>query len=377
MFSQFDDIHITIKPVGAICNLSCRYCYYLSKQTLYPEGNFKIDIKTWTLLLNSLREFSARSSITWQGGEPTLRGLDFFKQAYDVQKKYGIKLSNAFQTNGINLNEEWISFFKENDFLIGISLDGPNQFHSQNRKTKNDESFFEKIITNIELLKKYDVRFNVLTTVNKANVLHAKEVYNFFKNDLKIKFLQFIPIVQSIEGSGFNRESKLNPQSIMPEEYADFMIKIFDIWYANDIYEISIQLFDVIMCSWLGKEHGLCMFQKNCGQALCLEHNGDLYACDHFVEKDFLLGNINEKSIKECVENKNFYDFRKYKRESISKECLTCPHFFICHGECPKNWLLKDKEGQRKNYLCEAYKKIFDHTSNKLLNVVAKLENKK
>ncbi len=374
MFSQFDNIHITIKPVGARCNLECKYCYYTSKKLLYNNSSFKINLDTVDNLLKNLREFSSTSSITWQGGEPTLRGLDFYKQAYLLKKKYGLIFDSAFQTNGINLNEDWISFFKENNFLVGISLDGPSIFHSKNRKTKENESFFEKIISNINLLKKHDVKFNVLTTVNKENVLHATEVYKFLRDDLKIKFMQFIPIVQSVIGSGFQRENNLNPQSITPDEYAEFIIKIFDVWYKHDIHQISIQLFDVIMCSWMGKEHGLCMFQKNCGQALCLEHNGDLYACDHFVEKEFLLGNINEKSIKECTDNKNFYNFRKHKRESISKECLICPHFFICHGECPKNWILKDKEGTRKNYLCESYKKIFDYTSDKLLNIVANLK---
>ncbi|MGI6681058.1 MAG: anaerobic sulfatase maturase [Bdellovibrionota bacterium] len=372
MFTKSDAIHITIKPRGPICNLSCKYCYYLSKSSLYNNTNFSIKFKTYILLLENLKTFSSRSTITWQGGEPTLRGLDFFKAALDYQKKHGIKIRNYFQTNGINLNKEWIEFFKENDFLVGISLDGPKELHEKNRVSSSKESYYEKIISNIRALQKYDVDFNILTTVNKANVNYAKEVYDYFVNDLNVNFLQFIPIVQSVSGSGFNRENKLNPASILPEEYANFMISIFDMWYKNDVGKVSVQLFEVIMSSWLGTEHGLCEFQKNCGQALCLEHNGDLYACDHFVEKDFLLGNIHEKSLRECFDNQKFYDFRTYKRRAVSKECVACEYFFICHGECPKNWILKDKEGKRKNYLCESYKKIFKHTSGKLLALLSK-----
>ncbi len=370
MFTPFDSLHITIKPKGAICNLSCKYCYYLRKKSLCNNTDFSIKLKTYINLLGKLKNFANRSSITWQGGEPTLRGLDFFYEAINYQKIHGIKIKNCFQTNGTNLNEEWIKFFKENDFLIGISLDGPKNLHEKNRVSVNKESYYEKIIENINLLKKYGVDFNILCTVNKENVRYPKEVYEYFVNTLKVNFLQFIPIVQSEKGSGFNRENVLNPQSITSKEYEDFIISVFDLWYKKDVGKVSVQLFEVIMASWLGTEHGLCEFQKNCGQALLMEHNGDIYACDHFAEKEFLLGNINEKSLKELFDNKMFYDFRAYKRENVSKECMACKYYFICHGECPKNWIVKDKEGNRKNYLCESYKRIFDYTSDKLLALI-------
>ena len=299
MFTPFDSLHITIKPKGAICNLSCKYCYYLRKKSLCNNTDFSINLKTYINLLENLKNFANRSSITWQGGEPTLRGLDFFYEAINYQKIHGIKIKNCFQTNGTNLNEEWVKFFKENDFLIGISLDGPKNLHEKNRVSVTHESYYDKIIENINLLKKYGVDFNILCTVNKENVRYPREVYEYFVNTLKVNFLQFIPIVQSEKGSGFNRENVLNPQSITPKEYEDFIISVFDLWYKNDIGKVSVQIFEVVMASWLGTEHGLCEFQKNCGQALLMEHNGDIYACDHFAEKDFLLGNINEKSLKE------------------------------------------------------------------------------
>lgn len=372
MFTPLDIIHITIKPVGAICNLSCRYCYYLTKKSLYNNTDFSINLKTWFVLLDELKNFSSNCQVTWQGGEPTLRGLEFFKEAYKYKNQHGIKINSCFQTNGINLNEEWIKFFKKNNFLVGISLDGPKEIHLKNRISNNNEDYYGKIIENIKLLQKYEVNFNVLTTVNKSNVNNPLKIYRYFVRELGIKFLQFIPIVQSIKGSGFYRENDLNPASITPQEYADFMIQIFDAWYMEDIGKVSVQLFEVIMCSWLGIEHGLCEFQKNCGQALCMEHNGDLYACDHFVEKDFLIGNIFEKNLKELFNNQMFYDFRSYKRVNVSKECISCKYFFICHGECPKNWIIKDSNSDRKNYLCESYKKIFEYTSDKLLALLPK-----
>lgn len=372
-----DYIHITIKPKGAICNLTCPYCYYLKKKSLYESSSFEMSIETFRILLDNIKHFSKESFITWQGGEPSLRGLEFFKEAVKLQRQKGLNIKNAFQTNATLLNEEWIKFFKENDFLLGVSIDGREVEHSKNRKTKDGNSYFEKVVENINLMKKYGVEFNTLTTVNKSNVNRATEIYNFLTKEVGSNFLQFIPIVQSLEGDGFNRENKLHPQSISAKEYASFMIQIFNEWEKEDIGKVFVQLFDVIMSSWLGKEHGLCVFQKSCGRALCLEHNGDLYLCDHFVDKDFFLGNIHEKTIRQCLEDKKTSDFERYKVDNISNDCLKCKDYFICHGECPKNWIIKGSDGKRKNYLCEGYKEIFDYMSDKLLSIAVNLSNAK
>jgi uncharacterized protein len=376
--SEVNAFHIMTKPRGAICNLDCAYCYFLKKESLYPKSNFRMSDD---VLENFTRQYIQaqrlpRVTFAWQGGEPTLMGLDFFKKAIEYQKLYapqGMEVENTFQTNGTLLDDDWGDFFKENHFLIGISVDGPPEIHNVYRKDKGGAPTFLKVLSGLEILKNHDVDFNILATVHAANADHPLEVYRFFRDELEAKFIQFIPIVERDNKKGEQKGNKVTDRSVTGKQYGDFLIKIFDEWVSKDVGEIFVQIFDVALGNWLGQPGGLCVFSETCGLALALEHNGDLYSCDHYVEPRYRLGNIGKSDLSQLINSHKQLRFGRDKRDTLPKFCLNCEVRFACHGGCPKNRILHTPSGEYGlNYLCEGYRSFFNHI-DEAMNIMADL----
>lgn len=361
--------HILSKPKGALCNMRCDYCFFLSKDSLYPGSNFRMSNE---VLEEYLKQYIGahqipQVTVAWQGGEPTLRGLDFFKKTVELSNKYrkpGMTINYTMQTNGTRLNDEWCQFFRENDYLIGLSLDGPKELHDTYRKSVSGDSRFNNVMRAISLLKKHDVEFNILTTVNKANEDYPLDVYKFLRDEIGAQFIQFIPVVERANKTGYQEGNTVTERSVNSRKYGDFLIKIFDEWVFRDVGNIFIQIFDSTLASWMGETTGLCVFSPTCGTALALEHNGDLYSCDHYVEPDFFIGNIMMDDMADLVSSKKQKRFGIDKLESLPMACKKCDVLFACHGGCPKNRFLElppDKNGL--NYLCAGYKEYFYHVS--------------
>lgn len=360
--------HVMIKPRGAICNLGCQYCYFLSKEKLYPGSSFCMDDSLLEMFTQQYIQANAGAQeavFSWQGGEPTLMGLDFFERAVCFQGKYarsGQKISNALQTNGVNLSDEWCRFFKENNFLIGLSVDGPEKLHDAYRHDKAGKPTFSRVMRGLELLKKHKVATNALTTVHAANAPFPLEVYRFLRDQAEVEFIQFIPIVERDNQTGYQEGNRVTHRSISATGYGQFLIGIFDEWVHRDVGQVYVQIFDVALASWLGQPGALCVFAPTCGTALALEHNGDLYACDHFVEPKYLLGNIREHSLADLTGSSPQLKFGRDKLDKLPRFCLGCEVRFACHGGCPKNRFLRTPKGEPGlNYLCQGYKDFFKH----------------
>lgn len=359
--------NIMAKPRGSICNMDCDYCYFLSKEQMYPMSSFKMPNE---ILEEYTRQYIQALQVpqitfTWQGGEPTLIGLDFYKSAVVYQKKYappGIRIDNALQTNGTLLDDAWCDFFKENNFLIGISIDGPQKYHDVYRKNKSGESSFQEVTKGVNLLKKHGIEFNVLCTVNAANAEYPLEVYRYFRDDLGVNFIQYIPIVERDNQTGYQKGNKVTTRSITGKQYGSFLISIFNEWFRNDIGTVFVQVFDVALGKWMGIPGGLCVFEEICGLGLALEHTGDLYSCDHFVEPKHKLGNIIKTEMIDMATSYKQYKFGMDKRDTLPKFCLECEFRFACNGGCPKNRISHTPEGEYGlNFLCEGYKAFFNH----------------
>jgi uncharacterized protein len=349
------------KPTGAMCNLACKYCFYTPKKKLYPYEDFRMSDETLKEYVKQYIEAIKIPEVTfaWQGGEPTLMGIDFFKKAIKYQNQYkkdGMKIYNTIQTNGTLLNDEWCQFFLENNFLVGISIDGPPKLHDTYRVDKEDKSSFDRVMNGFTLLKKLGVEFNILTTVNRTNADHPLEVYKFFRDELKVKFIQFIPIVEQNNG-----DSGVSEESLRPEQYGKFLISIFDEWLKNDVGEVFVQIFDATLASWVDYPPAICIFAPTCGTAMIIEHNGDLYSCDHFVDSEHLLGNIMETPIEELVSSPQQFHFGLDKTDTLSKECIQCDFKFACWGSCPKHRFSENSDEKNLNYLCTDYKMFFSH----------------
>lgn len=359
---------LMVKPHGPICNLDCTYCYYLSKKDLYPSSNF---VMSTELLEEFTRQYIksqarlAEISFNWQGGEPLLAGLGFYQKAIEYQRQYarpGQHITNALQTNGTLLDDEWCQFFKLNDFLIGISLDGPADLHDVYRRDKGGRPTFNKVMEGIKLLKKHHVEFNTLATVNSVNVAHPLELYRFLRDEVGAQFIQFIPIVEQNQATKYSPDERVSACSVTAQEYGDFLIKIFDEWVRRDVGKVFVQLFDVALAAWIGKPTGLCIFDRVCGNGLALEHNGDLYSCDHFVEPRYKLGNILTTPMADLATSYRQQQFGWLKRTALPQACLECPVRFACNGGCPKDrfaWAPGGEPGL--NYLCAGYKAFFEH----------------
>ncbi len=373
--------HVMAKPRGAVCNLDCQYCFYLSKEQLFPGSQFRMPDE---LLEVYVRQYIASQRVpevtfTWQGGEPTLMGLDFYRKVVAFQQQYrppGVTIYNALQTNATTLDEAWAQFFKEHNFLIGVSLDGPRQLHDAYRVDKGGKPTFERVMAGIELLKKRRVEFNILACVNALTAEHPIDVYRFLRDEVGAQYLQFIPIVEP-QSSGVSGSALVSHRSVTGRQYGQFLIEIFDEWVRRDVGRVFVQLFDVALGVWHGMPAGLCIFSETCGLALALEHTGDLYACDHFVEPPHYLGNIREKNLLELVASPQQQRFGLDKRETLPRYCRECEVRFICNGGCPKDRLLRTPDGEPGlNYLCEGYKAFFTHIDEpmRLMSALLKMQ---
>ena len=375
-----DAFHIMTKPIGAICNIDCKYCYYLEKEELYPgTKNFRM---TDPVLENYVRQYieaqkAPEIGFAWQGGEPTLLGVEFFRRVVEFQKKYcpsGKRITNALQTNGTLLNPDWCDFFRENNFLIGLSIDGPRDLHDYYRVDKGGQPTFDKVMRGLELLKKHRVEFNTLTVVNRQNSRRALDVYRFLREHGS-GFMQFIPLVERV-GDGASFASPPDPGtigdaeerlpvtgwSVESNQYGEFLCTIFEEWVRNDVGNVFIQLFEVQLAIWMGLPAALCVFAETCGAAMAMEHNGDLFSCDHYVYPKFKLGNIAEQSMTEMVNSEFQQKFGNDKRDTLPKYCRECEFKFACNGECPKHRFIKTPDGEDGlNYLCAGYKRFFKH----------------
>jgi uncharacterized protein len=352
--------HVMLKPRGAICNLDCTYCYYLRKEDLYPGSDFRMPDDVLEAFTRQYIESQRGPEIVfgWQGGEPTLMGLDFFRRAVELQKKYarpGVRISNTIQTNGVRLDGDWCRFFARHHFLVGISLDGPSALHDAYRVDKGGKPTFDSVLAGVRLLQRHGAEFNVLTTVHAANAPHPLQVYRFLRDEVGARFIQFIPIV---ERAGRD----VTPESVPSRAYGDFLCSVFDEWVRHDVGQIFVQIFDVTLASWAGRNPGLCIFQKTCGTALAMEHNGDVYSCDHFVTPAYRLGNIRERSLPVMVDSDDQRAFGAAKRMALPAYCRTCEVRFACNGGCPKNRFIETPDGDPGlNYLCDGYKRFFGH----------------
>jgi len=375
MSNKVPAFHIMAKPAGAVCNLDCTYCFYLEKENLYP-GKKKYEMSDEVLESFIRQKIEAHQvpqvTFAWQGGEPTLLGIEFFRKVVILQKKYaaGKKIENTFQTNGVLLNDEWCQFFKENNFLIGLSIDGPEAIHDKYRVNKSGLPTFQKVMRGISYLKKHNVEFNTLTVVQKDNAQYPLEIYNFLKG-AGSGFMQFIPIVERVDDSRNNKlkfaspdsdgENNVTEWSVSAEQYGAFLCSIFDEWVRNDVGKYYVQIFDVALEAWLGYNPGLCVFSKECGTALAIEHNGDLFSCDHYVYPEYKLGNVLTEPLESMVNSEQQVKFGKDKA-AIHALCQKCEVRFACNGDCPKHRFVKSPGGETGlSYLCDAYKNFFKH----------------
>ncbi len=360
--------HLLAKPTGAQCNLDCDYCFFLSKEMLYPDSRFRMSDEQLDAYLRQLIEAhagAAEVTIAWQGGEPTLMGLDFFRRSVEVARGYlkpGQRALHTIQTNATLLDAEWAEFFKDNQYLVGVSIDGPRDIHDAYRVTKGGRGSFEKVMRGVGHLRDAGVEFNALTTLHAANAGRGGEVYRFLRDDCGARYIQFIPIIERVPEAALEgtvpwsswRDRPLYEQSgefvtgrsISAEQYGRFLIDVFEEWVRRDVGEVYVQMFDVALANWFGEPPGLCVHSETCGQALALEHNGDLYSCDHFVEPDYRLGNISETPMIELVASQPQQDFGRAKRDTLPRQCRDCDVRFACHGGCPKDRFIATSDGE-------------------------------
>ena len=377
--------HLLSKPTGAVCNLDCKYCFFLSKEMLYPGSRFRMaDDLLETYIRQLLEAHQVQDvNVAWQGGEPTLMGLDFFKRSVEYAEKYrraDQKILYTIQTNGTKLDDEWCAFFKEHNFLVGISIDGPRELHDTYRVNKGGQGSFDQVMRGLDHLKKHQVDFNILCTIHAANQDHPLDVYHFFRDELNAKYIQFIPIVERATSDSLplaelgwsehpggkrplytQKGNLVTGRSVGAEQYGRFLNAIFDEWVQRDVGEIFVQMFDVALGSWVG-QHSLCIFAPTCGTALALEHNGDLYSCDHFVEPDYLLGNIQNTHMIELITSDKQHKFGQDKQDTLPDYCRSCEVRFACNGGCPRERFIETPDGEPGlNYLCAGYKLFFNH----------------
>lgn len=364
--------NLLVFPNGPICNLKCDYCYYLEKKELYPGcENFQMSEELLEEYISQYVGSQAGPNInfSWQGGEPTLRGLEFFRKAVELQDKYvppNWKRNNILQTNGTLLTDEWCKFFKENNFLIGISIDGPECLHDIYRKDRKGNPTHKEVEKGLKLLQKYQVEYNVLCTVNNQNVKFPLKIYHYFKAN-GIKHIQFIPIVKQ-------QKDTAGPESATSKQYANFLITVFNEWITHDIGNIFIQIFEECVTAWAGMKPGLCVFSDNCGLAPVMEYNGDVYSCDHFVFPEYLLGNIMDTPLSELVFSEKQRGFG-YKKSELPGVCEKCEYGFICNGGCLRS-RINFEGGERKEYFCDSYKQFFGYVNPFMKIIVNDLKTK-
>mgnify|MGYP006280898855 CR=1 FL=1 len=353
--------NIMVFPNGPVCNVDCDYCYYLDKKDkLYPDtNNFQMSEE---LLEEYIKQYidaqpGPRVTFGWQGGEPTLRGLDFFKKAIELIEKYlpeNWEYDNSLQTNGLLIDDEWAQFLSDNNFLVGVSIDGTARLHDTYRKDKKGQPTHARVMEGMKTLQKHKVDYNILCVVNDVNAQHPVEAYNFFKKQ-GAEHVQFIPIVEQLG------EGKVSSRSVSPRDYGKFLIGVFDEWVVNDLGNIFVQIFEQCVSAWAGQGTSLCVFNETCGLAAVMEHNGDVYACDHFVFPEYKLGNIKRDHLSNLVYSEKQRQFGNSKRDDLSQKCRNCDYLFICHGGCIKNRTVETDAGDKINYLCDGYYQFFSY----------------
>jgi len=378
--------HLLAKPTGAVCNLDCKYCFFLSKEMLYPGSRFQMADDLLETYIRQLLESQAGPEVIvgWQGGEPTLMGLNFFERSIEYVEQYRQpwqKVSYTIQTNGTKLDDEWCVFLKKHHFLVGLSIDGPAVLHDTYRVDKGGAGTFDDVMRGWNVLNRHRVDVNILCSVHAANAEHPLEVYRFFRDELKTSFIQFIPIVERVTeemlpvaNMGWGERgsdprplylldgNQVTERSVRPEQWGRFLNTIFDEWVLRDVGTVYVQMFDAALASWVGAPPSMCIFSETCGSAVALEHNGDLYSCDHFVEPKYLLGNIKRVHMLKLVTSEQQRQFGLAKRDTLPKYCRDCSVRFACHGECPKNRFMTTPDGEPGlNYLCAGYKAFFTH----------------
>ena len=370
-------LYVMLKPAGAHCNLACKYCYYLEKNKLYPTA--QRHLMSDEMLEQFTREYIEAQTMnqvlfTWHGGEPLLRSIDFYRKALSLQQKYagGRRIDNVIQTNGTLLTDEWCEFFAQNHWLVGISIDGPQPDHDHYRLTAAGKPSWKKVMQGIKLLKKHGVEWNAMAVVNAYNANHPLEFYRFFKEN-GCQFLQFTPIVERLTRHEDGRtlasladkdEISLSEASVAPEQWGNFLCAILDEWVRKDVGKIFVEIFDCTLANWMGVSPGICAYSKECGHAGVMEHNGDVYSCDHFVFPEYKLGNIRDHSLIDMLYGEQQQEFSRLKHSSLPRQCKECDMEFACHGECPKNRFMKDKYGDSGlNYLCLGYYHYYQHVA--------------
>ena len=369
-------LYVMAKPAGARCNLRCSYCYYLEKARLYPEtAPHTMSDELLELFTRQYIEAQTQPEIvfTWHGGEPLLRPIGFYRKALAYQRAFarGRSISNCIQTNGTLLDDEWCRFFHDNGWLVGISIDGPQEYHDSYRRTADNRPTHSQVMRGIELLQKHQVEWNAMAVVHAVNADHPREFYQFFC-ETGCQYLQFAPIVErhAAHADGrqlaslTDREAPLTALSVRPDQWGDFLIALFDQWVRRDVGRVFVELFDCTLANWCGVAPGICIFARDCGHAGVMEYNGDVYSCDRFVFPEYKLGNIRSQTLTEMLYGSKQQQFSDLKHQSLPQQCLACRYEFVCHGECPKNRFVHDRYGNPGlNYLCEGYRRFFEHVA--------------
>ena len=370
-------LYLLAKPAGSRCNLACKYCYYLEKSLLFEKHSPQV--MDDALLEKFIHDYIGAQTtqevlFTWHGGEPLMRPLQFYKKAVALQRKYaaGRRIDNCLQTNGTLLTEEWCRFFKEQGWLVGVSVDGTQEMHDAYRKAKGCGPSHHKVMQGIRLLQKHGVEWNALAVVNDFNAEHPKEFYRFFK-EIGCRFIQFTPIVERLLPHADGRQlaaveeegtGGMMPFSVSPEQWGDFLIGIFDEWVKEDVGDYFVQLFDATLANWMGVQPGICTLARTCGHAGAIEWNGDVFACDHFVFPQYRLGNLREKSLVEMMYSPRQREFGRAKQTALPRQCRECRWLFACNGECPKNRFARTADGEKGlNFLCSGYRRFFEHVA--------------
>lgn len=366
-----------LKPAGSACNLDCTYCYYLDKAVQYGG---KEALMSEDLLEEYVKQYIEANEVDtvtfcWHGGEPTLVGLDYYKKAVAFQRKYaaGKKIENTLQTNGTLINDKWCEFFASNGFLVGLSLDGPKDIHDAFRRNRARKPTFDRVMETVRMFRRGGVEFNTLSVVNRLCEKRGAEIYRFFRDIVGSHYMQFLPAVEhTVSRDGYHRPlivspetegASLAPWSVSAAGYGRFLCDVFDEWVRRDVGNYYVQMFDSTLALWCGMQPGVCSMAETCGDALVVEHNGDVYSCDHFVYPQYLLGNIKESTLKEIYASEKRVRFGLAKRNALPGECLKCEYFFACHGECPKHRFERAADGSLRNSLCEGFKMYFGHVA--------------
>lgn len=354
-------LYVMAKPIGAACNLRCKYCYYLEKSKLFPNEHNTMDDETLERFIRDYIQSQSMQQVlfTWHGGEPMLRPLAFYEKVIELQKRYagGRIIENSLQTNGTLITDEYAEFFAKNGWLIGVSIDGPREYHDAYRRSAGGGATFDNVMKGIDILNRYKVEWNAMAVINNLNGNHPLEFYHFFKR-IGCHYIQFTPVVDA------SQLGELTPYSVRPRQWGEFLCRLFDEWVRNDVGKYFIQIFDATLANWCGVAPGVCSLAKYCGHAGVMEHNGNVYSCDHFVYPEYLLGNIKTKGLVEMMYSERQTKFGHDKYDTLPRQCKECRWLFACNGECPKNRLLNTKDGESGlNYLCEGYQMYFEHVA--------------